>query len=96
MPLTWFVAEAVFQASVRTEMGDVRLIVESLLFLVQALDHPSALAKAVAIARGKEHSYQNEQGEQVRWSFIGLVEVTEMIDQQFDDGAELRSTMNEA
>lgn len=89
----WFLAEGVFLATVRAQESEVRSVRESLLFLVQASDHESAVSKAENIARAKEHSYENEKGEQVQWTFSRLVEVTEAVDQQFADGAELKSTM---
>lgn len=91
----WFVAEAVFQATVHTEKADVRPVSENLLFLVKAVDHPSAVSRAETLARAKEHSYKNEKGQLVSWTFVRLVEVTEMIDQEFEEGSELKSRMTE-
>jgi hypothetical protein len=93
---TWFVAEAIFEATVHTEAGPVTPVAETLLFLVEARDHSTAVTKAESIARAKEHSYDNEKGERVSWNFIRLVDLSEMVDQDFRDGAELKSTMTEA
>jgi hypothetical protein len=38
----------------------------------------------------------NDKGEPVQWSFVRMVEVTECIDQQFEDGAELKSVIIES
>ena len=92
----WFVAQAIFQATVHSEKGDLKPVSEELLFLVHAIDKTSAKPRAEAIARTKEHSYPNDQGQQVSWTFVRLVDVTEMIDQKFEEGAELKSTMTEA
>ena len=89
----WFVAEGLFRATVHAEKADVRLITENLLFLVRAADQAAAVMRAEVIAQGKEHSYRNEQGELIDWTFVRLVEVTEMIDQRFEEGAELKSIM---
>jgi len=91
----WFVAEAIFQATVRTDNGSVPSATENMLFLVKAVDDPAAVAKAEEIARAKEHSYKNERGQRVEWTFVQLVELTEMIDQDFKDGAELKSKMRD-
>jgi hypothetical protein len=91
----WFVAQAIFQATVHSDEANARALTEDLLFLVQAVDHPAAVTRAEVLARAKEHSYENEKGQRVSWSFVRLVELTEMIDQQFDEGAELKSTMTE-
>jgi hypothetical protein len=92
---TWYVAEGVFEASVRTKDGDVNPVSETLLFLVRAADQVAAITRAETLARAKEHSYPNENGEQVTWTFARLVEVTEMIDQEFQEGAELKSKMTD-
>ena len=91
----WYVAEAIFEATVHIERATEKLVSETLLFLVRAVDHSSAVTKAENIAREKEHSYQNEMGQQVSWTFVRLVEVTRTVDQQFEEGAELKSTMTE-
>jgi predicted NAD-dependent protein-ADP-ribosyltransferase YbiA (DUF1768 family) len=88
----WFVAEAVFHVSV---MKQANVLQENLLFLVEDVDHSSAVIKAEAIAKAKEHGYDNEKGQRVNWTFVRLVEVTEMIDQRFQDGAELKSIMRD-
>jgi hypothetical protein len=62
-------------------MVDVNPVSETLLFLVRAADQVAAITRAETLARAKEHSYPNENGEQVTWTFARLVEVTEMIDQ---------------
>jgi hypothetical protein len=50
--------------------------------------------KAETIAREKEHSYENEKGQQVKWQFVRLIEIIEMIDQRLEDGVEIKSTIN--
>src|SRR5438477_5301081 len=90
----WFIAEALFQAAVQTGDTNWEPLVEDLLFLVHDIDEPSAMAKAEKIARRKEHSYKNSKGQCVVWSFARLVEVKEIIDQRFEDGAEIRSTLS--
>ena len=91
----WFVAEAIFHARVSNESAEISSVFENLLFLVSAADHQGGVAKAEAIARAKEHSYPNKSGDLVTWTFVRLVELTEMIDQRFEDGAELKSTMRD-
>ncbi len=90
----WFVAEAIFQANIQGRAADREPLEEDLLFIVHAIDEPSALAKAETIAREKEHSYENANGQRVVWNFIRLIEVMEMVDQQFEDGAEIKSKMS--
>src|SRR5229473_5148595 len=90
----WFIAEALFHASIEGGVAGREPLEEDLLFLVRDIDEPSALAKADRIAREKEHSYENANGERAVWRFIRLIEVTEMVDQRFEDGAEIKSVMS--
>lgn len=91
----WFIAEAVFEATIPNNSDPSwEPLLENLLFLVRDVDEASALSKAGRIAKEKEHSYENSEGQRVVWSFLKLLEVTETVDQQFGDGAEIKSTMS--
>ncbi len=91
----WFVADSVFHANRYVTDSTFTVVTERLLFLVTAVDQQSATERAVALAHSKEHSYTNAAGQPVRWSFVRLLDVTECIDQQFEDGAELKSIMTD-
>jgi hypothetical protein len=68
---------------------------EELLFLVNAEDLASAVTRGTQIATEKQHSYENEEGHLVAWAFLRLGEVTKMIDQRLEDGAEIRSILHD-
>jgi hypothetical protein len=91
----WFAAEGIFEARISRAIGDVPTVRETLLFLVRADDVTSAKERAEGIARAKEHSYANETGETVQWVFVRITEVTEVIDQSLEEGAEIKSTLTE-
>ncbi len=91
----WFIAEATFQVLVKHESRDAPLFRERLLFLVSDVDSTAAMDKAQSLARAKEHSYRNGDGQLVQWQFVELVDVKEMVDQRFEDGAELRSHLED-
>ena len=93
--MNWYVAEAVYESGLEHSGSKYSPLIDRTWFLVSAEDEPSAEAKADVLARSKEHSYANEKGQLVKWTFVRLVEVTEMIDQRFEDGAELKSTMSD-
>lgn len=91
----WFIAEGIFKATVTTSDGDISRIRERLIFLVNARDSHEAVDRAEDIARSKEHFYKNQDGQIVKWSFVILVDVTEVVDQELQDGSELKSEMIE-
>lgn len=48
------------------------------IFLVRAADFDSALHRAVAIGRSREHEYLNGEGERVLWPFVEVLAVTQL------------------
>ena len=90
----WFVAEAIFEATIQGRDESWEPLVEELLFLVRDVDEHSAAARAESIAKAKEHSYENPKGELVTWRLVGVTELTEVIDQLLQDGAEIKSWMS--
>ena len=50
-----------------------------------------ARAKGDNIGNAKEHAYQNGDGEAVRWTFEGVVEVQDLYDGHLFDGMEVAS-----
>jgi hypothetical protein len=89
-----FVAEAIFQATLEIPRPDLAPLEERLLYLVRSDGVQGALDKAAALVAAKEHSYDNYKGERVIWTLRQLVEVSELIDQEIEDGAEIKSWLS--
>jgi hypothetical protein len=85
----WYVATALFESEIEGHLNSKRRLCEETLFLVSAEDLPVAKQKAEKFARAKKESYRNKYGEKVTWRFVRLVDIREMIDDRFEDGAEI-------
>jgi hypothetical protein len=57
--------------------------------LIEGHSQHEARAKAAAKGESMNHSYANDTGEQVEWTFEAVLEVKETVDQELGNGAEL-------
>jgi len=94
--MNWYVAEAVFESGIEHSGSSYSPLIDRTWFLVSAEDEPSAEAKAEVLARSKEHSYANAEGETVHWTFSRIERLREVMDDQLGDGTEVWSVITEA
>jgi hypothetical protein len=57
--------------------------------LLRASSPDEAYERAHALGKDGEHSYSNAAGEDVRWSFVGLAELDELIASEPVDGVQV-------
>ena len=57
--------------------------------LVEADTLDQAREKALVLARERETQYKNEAGETIRWSFLQLIDVSPVLADRLEDGAEI-------
>jgi hypothetical protein len=57
--------------------------------LVRAVSYEEAYGKAEAKGVSLSHSYQNDAGEEVRWTLESILEVKRTIDDDIGDGCEI-------
>lgn len=99
--MNWHVAEAIFQSSIDGARPDYAPFTEWSWFLISAPDEEAALAKATDLAKAKRESYANAAGELVRWVFVRIERVRQIMDVELGDGTEVwaeieRAPMDEA
>lgn len=82
----WYAAVLILKGLVGPGWDDERLT-ERQLRLVRASDADAAYERALALGREAEHEYANEDGEKVRWRFVGLAELVELDDPELRDGS---------
>lgn len=92
--MNWYVAEAIFQSAIDEAGSSYSPLVEKSWFLVSADDEKAAESKAQVLARSKEHSYANGDGEKVRWLFLRIVRLREVMDERLADGTEVWSEID--
>lgn len=92
MQENWYVATLVFQCLVEgQEQGP--WTVDEQLCLVHAQNTREAHWKAMQLGEQKQHSYANSSGGVVRWKFLGLGDLEEVLDKAIQDGTEIRSRL---
>jgi hypothetical protein len=91
--MNWYVAEALFQSAIAPQIASYSPLIERTYFLVSADAETAANEKAVTLARSKEHSYANAEGDTVQWSFLKIERVREVLDETLGDGTEVWSVI---
>lgn len=94
--MNWYVAEAIFQSAVAESGPNYSPLIERSWFLVSATDETAADAKAMALAQSKQESYVNADGAEVRWIFLRVERLREIMDECLADGTEVWSVISRA
>lgn len=63
--------------------------------ILRAPDEDAAFKKALQLGKDQEHSYENSEGEVIKWEFIGMENVEELVGDSVEDGTEIRSRIFE-
>lgn len=91
----WYVATLILQCRVG-ETEEETWTVDEQIRVIRATDAENAYMKALAIGRDAEHSYTNAYSEVVRWQFLGLADLEELLGGEIRDGTEIRSRLFES
>ena len=83
-----------FDARLGAKSGPVVMTEQSIRFVVAA-NPAAAQAKARLLGEGSEHEYLNDAGETVYWTFVKVVDVQEFCENDFVDGVEVYSRLDE-
>ena len=94
--MDWYVAKAIFKSSIGTPSIDDAPLIDVTWFLVSAGDEGAAETKAIVLARSKEHSYTNGDGETVHWIFVRIERLRKIMDDHLGDGTEVWSVISPA
>ena len=68
-------------------------LVEESIRVFRASDEQHAARRADEIGRAAQHSYTNEDGEVVQWSFIRTLIVQDLSESELEDGVEVFSAL---
>ena len=86
----WYVATLIIKCVVEDNQTEAVLCDEQIR-LVKATTPDEAYQKALDIGKSEEHSYKNENDEEVKWRFVGLATLAEL--DTLEDGTELKSRL---
>ncbi|MFO0757545.1 MAG: DUF4288 domain-containing protein [Byssovorax sp.] len=88
----WYIAVLVVESSVGDD-PTYEPLVDLQHRLVRASNAEDAHRKSLELGGSAEHSYENPDGEMVRWRFAGLHDLREVQDQDLVHGAEVYSRL---
>jgi hypothetical protein len=86
----WYVAVLILECEVLAPIHEEALI-DHQVRLIRAADPDVAYQRALFLGRSEETEYENRDGQQVRWRFCGLHDLTELQVSDISDGVELTS-----
>jgi hypothetical protein len=90
---SWYSARLVFRCDIGNQPVPSDIFEESIR-LVRAADEAEASERAAAIGRINERDEQSSVGEMVRWRFVGVVEVQDLLLTEIADGCEVFSRLS--
>jgi hypothetical protein len=90
---SWYSARLVFRCDIGNQPVPSDIFEESIR-LVRAADEAEASERAAAIGRINERDEQSSVGEMVRWRFVGVVEVQDLLLPEIADGCEVFSRLS--
>jgi hypothetical protein len=87
LALQWYVAVLVLESSIVERWSESSVDVQ--FRLIRAPDAESAYERALALGREAERAYENPYGQTCAWTFKGLKDLQEVIDDELVDGVEI-------
>ncbi len=87
----WYGAQLYFRCS--SEDSD-EVLVDSRIYLIRAPDKAAAIARAEVVGREHEDSCRNGDGEEVVWTFEGVVRVSSINEETLEHGVEVFSRLD--
>ncbi len=91
----WYVATIITQCKV-ADADQASWTLDEQICVLQAANGEVAYDKAVQLGKSTEHSYPNSNGDEVRWTFLGLNNLEELVGNSITDGTEIRSRLFES
>ena len=83
---SWYIARILMKCSVPVDGGD--LFSEEFV-LMKGSSQQEVRTKAASKGESMNHSYANDTGDRVEWTFQTVLEVKGTVDKELGDGAEL-------
>ncbi len=87
---TWYVVTFIFKCEIEGEPTNTDLwTCIGQVHVIRASNRDLAYEKAMTLGKSHEHSYENADGQTVRWLFVGLENLEELLDDEIRDGTEI-------
>ena len=85
--IMFYIAIILYEAA--SDAPGYQSLYEESFVLIQASSEEEAREKATIHAQGQLSSYQNEFGETITWLFKQIIDVSPVLSETFEDGADL-------
>ncbi|GEM_PF-5611012 len=88
----WFSGRVLFASSHFKEKDSLKfkqssdVLIEESIILVRSEDEDGAKKELERVAKKHEISYENNEGELVRWCYLGVVEIQELDEEEVGEG----------
>ncbi|MBU1536488.1 DUF4288 domain-containing protein [Myxococcota bacterium] len=90
--MSWFSARLLIVSIVDDGEPEDNCLCDYPFFVFQAMDEQEAIAKALQLGYEQEHTFRNEDGNDVRWAFAQIDQIWNLGDEI--DGKEIGSLMD--
>ena len=90
--MKWYVAKVLLKCIVGKDQ-DGPLTVDLQVRVLRAPDPEAAYEKAVSLGKREETEYKNSENETVRWVFLGLSDLEELLEEAIEDKTEITSEL---
>jgi Domain of unknown function (DUF4288) len=86
-PLAFYIGVIVYESS--SDAPDHQKLYEEDYVLIKASSDEDAKQKAAQLSQKGQHTYKNEQGENITWTLKHILDVNRVLSEKFEHGAEL-------
>jgi Domain of unknown function (DUF4288) len=85
--LTFYIAVLVYESS--SDSPNYQKLYEEDYILIKAYSDEDAKQKAAQLSQKGQHTYKNEQGENITWTLKLILDVSPILSENFEHGSEL-------
>lgn len=90
---TWYSARLLFMSSAKGGQMEIDPLSEESIILIRADKEENARKSARKAALKMQHDYENEEGQQIAWKFVDILELQDLCEQSLDTGTEVFSRL---
>ncbi len=87
----WYSVEALYKTVSQETAGET--LYERSIFLIEVRDEQEVPDKAHQVALSLESSYNNAKGGSVKWTFVEILDVQDLCEEELYDGVEVFSRL---
>jgi hypothetical protein len=90
--MPWYIARLIIECSVLAP--DVEVLCDEQFKIIFAANSEEAYERALKYGNEEDHDYENKNGDLVKWSFVGLSDLDELLVDTLESGVEVCSLLH--